>query len=71
MKFNLSVIRSSIDAAKIFLKETRAEAKKVVWPNRQYVVAATIIILAIVFATGFFILFIDYLFGKFFGVLIK
>ncbi len=54
-----------------FFKETRAETKKVVWPDRRYVTVATIIILFLVFLVGFYVMFIDLAFGKIFGFLIK
>jgi preprotein translocase SecE subunit len=71
MKINASSVKDGISATKTFLKETRAEAKKVIWPGREYVTAATLIILFIVFVTGFFVTFLDYFFGKFFSLLIK
>lgn len=54
-----------------FFKETRAETKKVVWPDRKYVTAATIIILFLVFLTGLYVMLIDLTFVKVFGFLIK
>lgn len=54
-----------------FVKETRAETKKVVWPDRRYVAVATLIILVLVFITGIYVMFLDFAFGKIFGALIK
>ncbi len=44
--------------------------KKVAWPDRQYVGAATMIILVIVLMTGFFVLFIDYALGSLFKLIL-
>lgn len=48
-----------------YLKETQAEVKKVAWPTRQYVVSATIIILIVSFAIGFFVMFSDLALARF------
>lgn len=45
---------------KDYLKETYAEIKKVVWPDRRYVAVATLIILVLVFLTGFFVMLSDF-----------
>lgn len=54
-----------------FVKETRAETKKVVWPNRRYVAVATLIILILVFITGIYVMFVDFAFTNIFGFLMK
>lgn len=54
-----------------YFKETRAETKKVVWPDRRYITAATIIILVLVTLTGLYVMFIDFAFVRIFGYLIK
>ncbi|MFC1540497.1 preprotein translocase subunit SecE [Candidatus Margulisiibacteriota bacterium] len=54
-----------------FIKETRAETKKVVWPDRRYVVVATMIILVLVVITGIYVMMVDFAFTKVFGVLMK
>jgi len=54
-----------------YLKEIRSESKKVVWPGRDYVTAATIIVLIIVFLVAVFIMLIDYGFAKFFAYFSK
>ena len=52
-----------------YLKEIRSEAKKVVWPSRTYVVAATIIVLVIVFLVAIYVMAVDFSFAKIFGYL--
>ena len=42
-----------------YLRETQAEIKKVAWPQRQYVMAATIMVLAIVIVVGIIITLLD------------
>lgn len=54
-----------------FIKETQAETKKVVWPERRYVAVATLIILILVFITGVYVMLVDYGFTKIFGFLMR
>lgn len=54
-----------------YLKETQAELKKVVWPDRRYIMTATLIILVLVIVTAFFVMFVDYAFAGIFKVLLK
>ena len=54
-----------------YLKETRAESKKVIWPGKDYVVAATVIVFIIVFLVAVFIMLVDFGFTRFFGYLNK
>ncbi|MBU0502740.1 MAG: preprotein translocase subunit SecE [bacterium] len=54
-----------------FLKETRAETRKVVWPERRYVMVATVIILILVVVTGLYVMTVDLVFAKIFGFLLK
>ncbi len=49
-----------------YLNDIRSESKKVIWPGRSYVTAATVIVLVIVFLVAGFVMFIDYGFAKFF-----
>jgi len=64
-------LKSFIAGAQNFLKETRTEGKKVVWPSRQYILAATIIILVIVIVLGIFVTLIDFAFAQLFSYLIR
>ena len=61
---NFKEIREKIIA---YLKEIQSEAKKVIWPGRQYITAATIIVLVIVVLVASFIMVVDYGFAKFFS----
>ena len=54
-----------------FLKEIKSESKKVVWPGRDYVTAASIIVLVIVFLVAGFIMLVDFSFAKFFGYMAR
>ncbi|MEK7376197.1 MAG: preprotein translocase subunit SecE [Candidatus Margulisiibacteriota bacterium] len=63
--------KSIFDAIKKYLKETEVEARKVVWPGRKYVTAATVIILIIVVLSAVFITAVDFSFAKIFKFLIE
>lgn len=54
---------------KQFLKETEIESKKVIWPDRKYVVAATIIVLIIVMVSSLYVMFLDFGLAKIFEFL--
>ena len=54
-----------------FLRETRAEVKKVVWPDRRYVVVAASIVMLLVVASGLYVMLVDFVFAKIFGFIIK
>jgi len=54
-----------------YIKETRAETKRVVWPDRRYVAVATIIILLIVAITGIYVMFLDLMLTNVFGFILK
>ena len=54
-----------------YLKEINSESKKVVWPGKNYVVAATIIVLVIVLLVALFVMFVDFSFSKMFGYISK
>ncbi|MBI5701873.1 preprotein translocase subunit SecE [Candidatus Saganbacteria bacterium] len=43
-----------------YIKETQAEAKKVSWPDRKYIISATVIIVVMVLVLGFALMGIDY-----------
>ncbi|MBU1027104.1 MAG: preprotein translocase subunit SecE [Candidatus Margulisbacteria bacterium] len=54
-----------------FFKETRSELKKVVWPDRRYVMVATMIVLVLVILTAMYVMAIDFTFSRLFGFLLK
>jgi preprotein translocase subunit SecE len=54
-----------------YIKETLAEIKKVVWPDRRYVMVATVIILVIVIATSLFVMLVDYGLAMIFKALLR
>jgi len=47
-----------------YVKETRAELKKVAWPQRPYVVSATFIILIVLIIVAAFITMVDWGFAQ-------
>ncbi|MFH1710502.1 MAG: preprotein translocase subunit SecE [bacterium] len=54
-----------------YLKEIKSESKKVVWPGRNYVTAATIIVFVIVFLVAGFVMLVDFGFARFFGYMTR
>jgi len=48
---------------KNFLKETRAELKKVTWPSRSEVVNTTLVVILATFFFGFYLFFMDIIFS--------
>lgn len=46
-----------------FLKEVRAEVRKVTWPSKQEVYSTTIIVIIATFFFGFYLYFIDIIFS--------
>ncbi len=46
-----------------FIKEAKAELKKVTWPSRAEVTSTTIVVIISVFFFGFFLFFMDVLFS--------
>lgn len=64
-------MKNKLDFIVKYLRETRGELKKVVWPDRRYITVATVIILILVFLTAGYVMFVDFLFTKIFAVLLK
>lgn len=54
-----------------YLKETRAELRKVTWPTREEAVRLTGIVLATTVAFSLFLGLVDYLLSKVFALLIR
>ena len=48
---------------KNFLKETKAELKKVTWPSRSEVVNTTLVVILATFFFGFYLFFMDIVFS--------
>jgi preprotein translocase subunit SecE len=54
-----------------FLKETREELKKVVWPTRENVIRSTIIVLLLSLIVGVFLGGLDFVFTKLIEIIVK
>ncbi|MGB5933877.1 MAG: preprotein translocase subunit SecE [Anaerolineae bacterium] len=54
-----------------YLRETRSELRKVAWPSRQEATNLTVIVIAVTVAMAISLGFIDYIFSKLFGLLIR
>jgi len=61
---------SSVSPIK-FIKQARAELKKVVWPTKKQVISMTAIVIAVSVAVGIFIGSLDYLFTNLIGQIVK
>ena len=46
-----------------FLKETRAELKKVTWPSRTEITNTTVVVILATFFFGFYLFFMDIVFS--------
>jgi preprotein translocase SecE subunit len=60
-----------INTVKGYLKETKAESVKVVWPGKNYVIAATIIVFIIVLLVIIYVMSLDFSFARFFKLFSK
>ena len=54
-----------------FLKETREELKKVVWPGREQVIQSTIIVILASLIVGLFLGVLDFVFTKLIEIIVK
>lgn len=54
-----------------YLRETRSELRKVVWPTRQEATNLTIIVLAVTVAMSALLGLLDFVFTKLFGLIIR
>jgi len=54
-----------------FLKETRDELKKVVWPSRQEVIRLTFVVIAVSLVVGLFLGGLDFVFTKIIETVVK
>lgn len=54
-----------------YLKETRAELRKVSWPTRQEAINLTAIVMAVTIAMAAFLGLVDYIFARLFGLIIR
>lgn len=55
----------------VFVNESIAELKKVVWPSREQIIKLTLVVLGVSVATGLLIGGLDYLFTNLFGLILK
>lgn len=47
----------------VFLKEVRAEIKKVTWPSKNEVYSTTVVVIIATFFIGFYLFFMDIIFS--------
>lgn len=61
--------RSLVDKITKFLRDARAELRKVTWPNRKELTTYTIVVIAITIIVSLFVGVADWLFSQIFGLL--
>ncbi len=54
-----------------FLRETRDELKKVVWPTRQEVIRLTLVVIVVSLVVGIFLGGLDFLFTSLLKIIVK
>ena len=54
-----------------FLTDVRAEMNRVAWPDRQTIIASTIVVLFVLIVTAIYLAGWDYIFAELFNVLFK
>jgi preprotein translocase subunit SecE len=54
-----------------FLRETRDELKKVVWPSRQEIIRLTAVVIAVSLLVGLFLGGLDFIFTKTIQTIVK
>jgi len=54
-----------------YLKETRSELKKVVWPSREETAKLTMIVIAVTVVMSISLGLIDYILARLFGLIIR
>jgi len=54
-----------------FLRETKDELKKVVWPTRQEVIRLTFVVIIVSLIVGLFLGGLDFVFVKIIGTIVK
>jgi preprotein translocase subunit SecE len=54
-----------------FLKESREELRKVVWPSKEEVMSSTLVVLSSVILISIFLFLVDRLFSILFGALVS
>jgi preprotein translocase SecE subunit len=70
-RFRLGRVSRLWATAQQFLTDVRAEMKRVAWPDRQTVIASTIVVLFVLTVTAVYLAGWDYLFGELFSYLFK
>lgn len=69
--FSVQNTKDVVPRLRGFFREVGFESKKVVWPDRKYVVTATGIILFIVAAVTLFVWGIDLVFARIFNLVLR
>jgi len=54
-----------------FLREVRAEMKKVTWPQKKEIIGSTAVVILASFLVSFFLGFVDLILQKLLGVIVR
>jgi preprotein translocase subunit SecE len=54
-----------------YLKESRNELKKVVWPDKRRLMRLTAVVIVVTFAVGVYLGALDYLLNKLLGLIVR
>lgn len=64
-------IKETLEKAKIFLQEVKVEGKRVIWPTRQQLTAATILVIMLLIVIGSYLGIVDVAFSYIFKYIEK
>ena len=64
-------MKESIDSARNFLQEARVEFRKVQWPSRQEVRAATLVVISLVVLVKLYLFAVDWVLSWFFQMFLE
>jgi preprotein translocase subunit SecE len=67
----MSAMKESLDSARIFLQEARVEFRKVQWPSRQEVRAATLVVISLVVLVALYLFAVDWILSWFFQMFLE
>jgi preprotein translocase subunit SecE len=71
MVVTVLAMKESIGSALNFLQEARAEFRKVQWPSRQEVRAATLVVIALVVLVTLYLFAVDWILSWFFQMFLE
>jgi len=64
-------VAENVQKIRTYFLEAQTEAKRVIWPSRQYVIAATLVVLFIIGVVILFVMGVDTVLSILFDFLVK